>query len=144
MLVSWEDKMDRGASDLSVLLKTFFLVIFCNVLLNKVFLKKENAFYMLRKLFLLYKTPKHPLLWRSKSKDIFVHTKEAHVNSARFFPGLTWAAVAAVWRRRDSSHRQRATIRAISIGFSRYLLCKWGDKENERQQQTQEMWTELC
>ena len=24
MLVSWEDKMDRGASDLSVLLKTFF------------------------------------------------------------------------------------------------------------------------
>ena len=92
---------------------------------------------MLRKLFFLEKviftvqnkTPKHPLPWRSKSKDIFVHTKEAHVNSACFFPGLTWAAVAAVWRRRDSSHRQRATIRAISIGFSRYLLCKWGDKE---------------
>lgn len=92
MLVSWEDKMDRGPSDLSVL-KTFFLVIFCNVLLNKVFLKKENAFYMLRKLFLLYKTPKHPLLWRSKSKDIFVHTKKAHVNSVCFFPGspgLQW------------------------------------------------------
>lgn len=41
-----------------------------------------------------------------------------------FFPGLTWAAVAAVWRRRDSSHRHRATIRAISIGFSRYLLYR--------------------
>lgn len=37
---------------------------------------------------------------------------------------LTWAAVAAVCRRRDSSQRQRATMRAISIGFSRYLLCK--------------------
>lgn len=37
---------------------------------------------------------------------------------------LTWAAVAAVWSSRDSSHRQRATMRAISIGFSKYLLCK--------------------
>lgn len=37
---------------------------------------------------------------------------------------LTWAAVAAVWRSRDSSQRQRATMRAISIGFSKYLLCK--------------------
>lgn len=54
-----------------------------------------------------------------------LHTrKQAHLQQHRVFPALTWAAVAAVWRRRDSSHRHRATIRAISIGFSRYLLCK--------------------
>ncbi len=36
----------------------------------------------------------------------------------------TCCAVVAVCSRRCSSHRQRATMRAISMGFSRYLLCR--------------------
>lgn len=39
-------------------------------------------------------------------------------------PLSTCATVEAVWSSRCSSHRQRATMRAISIGFSRYLLCR--------------------
>lgn len=59
MLVSWEDKMDRGASDLSVL-KTFFLVIFCNVLLNKSSLK-ECILYAEKVIFTVH-NPKHPIM----------------------------------------------------------------------------------
>lgn len=93
MLVSWEDKMDRGASDLSVLLKTFFLVIFYNVLLNKVFLKKENAFYMLRKLFLLYKTPNTHDYGGQRARTSS-YTWRKHIltalASSQASPGLQW------------------------------------------------------
>lgn len=37
---------------------------------------------------------------------------------------VTCCAVVAVCSSRCSSHRQRATMRAISMGFSRYLLCR--------------------
>lgn len=144
MLVSWEDKMDRGASDLSVLLKIFFLVIFCNVLLNKVFLKKENAFYMLRKYFYCTQPPNTYTIMEVKRQGHLDTVKEAHIwqlASSR----LTWAAVATQFGGGGTLPTDGgATIRAISIGFSRYLLCSGRQREWKSAAAAQEMWTELC
>lgn len=134
MLVSWEDKMDRGASDLSVL-KTFFLVIFCNVLLNKVFLKRRMHFICWESYFYCTQPPNTHDYGGQKARTSSYTWRKHILTALASSQAPTWAAVAAVWRRRDSSHRQRATPGQSPLASQGICSGKWGDKENENQQQ---------
>ena len=137
--------MDRGASDLSALLKTFFLVIFCNVLLLKVFLKKENAFYMLRKLFLQYKRkPPNTHYYGGQKARTSSFTQRKHRSivpvSSQASPGLQWLQSGGGGTLPTGNGPQFGQSPLASQG----ICSVSGETKNEKQQQTQEMWTELC